>query len=574
MKKVIALLLSMALVIGCLAACSKSDDNKGGSTGTGTGTGTSDTKEEITIEIYDDAANFNGEQVGWFGKVVKDKFNIKLNIIAPQVVGSDVYSARTAAGNLGDIVILDPTEFNDCLGTGLIKDISADIWNYKNLSQYKGQIETVNKALPGNNGQIYAIPCEMTNTAPNVRSEDTIYSSPLLRWDLYQELGAPEIKDLDGLLDVLKQMKDKHPTNDAGDPAYPFVLWKDWDGNDGMIGIANVVQLTTWYGEKIKGSAILKPDDTFTPITDKTAGYYKILKFLNKGYQMGLVDPESKTEDWGVVWGKMGAGRMYLMWYSWQVGAWNTQERLNDGSAYIFIPVQDQTYYADADAYYGSGRLWGIGSKVDDAKYKRILEFLDWYASPEALEYQHAGIKDFTYKAEADGKYMAINENANMNNLPVPAEYGGAGYQDGENKINQWIVGAVSTNPATGEGYAKGYWSHYKEATSGKTKQEWSAKFGVAEPIDWMKKNGKLLISPNVAVSLASDTTDSALWRNQCNQELCDASWKMIFAENDAQFDQMWDEMVKKLDSYHFQDLYKFDVDKHTVEVNAKKAVK
>ena len=61
MKKVIALLLSMALVIGCLAACSKSDDNKGGSTGTGTGTGTSDTKEEITIEIYDDAANFNGE---------------------------------------------------------------------------------------------------------------------------------------------------------------------------------------------------------------------------------------------------------------------------------------------------------------------------------------------------------------------------------------------------------------------------------------------------------------------------------------------------------------------------------
>ena len=572
MKKVIALLLSMALVIGCLAACSKSDDNKGGSTGTGTGT--SDTKEEITIEIYDDAANFNGEQVGWFGKIVKDKFNIKLNIIAPQVVGSDVYSARTAAGNLGDIVILDPTEFNDCLDTGLIKDISADIWNYKNLSQYKGQIEAVNKTLPGNSGQIYAIPCEMTNTAPNVRSEDTIYSSPLLRWDLYQELGAPEIKDLDGLLDVLKQMKDKHPTNDAGDPAYPFVLWKDWDGNDGMIGIANVVQLTTWYGEKIKGSAILKPDNTFTPITDKTAGYYKILKFLNKGYQMGLVDPESKTEDWGVVWGKMGAGRMYLMWYSWQVGAWNTQERLNDGSAYIFIPVQDQNYYADADAYYGSGRLWGIGSQVDDAKYKRILEFLDWYASPEALEYQHAGIKDFTYKAEADGKYMAINENANIDNLAVPAEYGGAGYQDGENKINQWIVGAVSTNPNTGEGYAKGYWSHYKEATSGKTKQEWSKKFNAAEPIDWMKNNGKLLVSPNVAVSLESDSTDSALWRNQCNQELCDASWKMIFAENDAQFDQMWDEMVKKLDSYHFQDLYNFDVKKHTVEVNAKKAVK
>ena len=64
------------------------------------------------------------------------------------------------------------------------------------------------------------------------------------------------------------------PENEDGDPAYPFTLWADWDGNDNMIGIANVVQLTTWYGEKLKGSAMLKPDYTFprcmsarTPIT-------------------------------------------------------------------------------------------------------------------------------------------------------------------------------------------------------------------------------------------------------------------------------------------------------------------
>ena len=45
-----------------------------------------------------------------------------------------------------------------------------------------------------------------------------------------------------------------------------------------MSGPANVVQLTTWYGDKVKGSAILKPDNTFTKITDKTAGYYTITK--------------------------------------------------------------------------------------------------------------------------------------------------------------------------------------------------------------------------------------------------------------------------------------------------------
>ncbi|NLE01233.1 MAG: sugar ABC transporter substrate-binding protein, partial [Fibrobacter sp.] len=38
--------------------------------------------EELVIEMYDVAANFQGEQTGWYGKVLKDKFNIKLNIIA------------------------------------------------------------------------------------------------------------------------------------------------------------------------------------------------------------------------------------------------------------------------------------------------------------------------------------------------------------------------------------------------------------------------------------------------------------------------------------------------------------
>ena len=35
----------------------------------------------------------------------------------------------------------------------------------------------------------------------------------------------------------------------------------------------------------------------------------------------------------------------------------------------------------------------------------------------------------------------------------------------------------------------------------------------------------------------------------------------------------MWDEMTTTLDGFGFQDLVKFDIDKHTIELNAKKAV-
>ena len=40
-----------------------------------------DDNAPMTLEIFDVAANYQGMQTGWFAKVVKDKFNIELNII-------------------------------------------------------------------------------------------------------------------------------------------------------------------------------------------------------------------------------------------------------------------------------------------------------------------------------------------------------------------------------------------------------------------------------------------------------------------------------------------------------------
>jgi len=551
-KKLVALFLVVAMAVSCFAGCGKKSDT-------------------MVIEVYDVAANYQGTQTGWFAKVVKDRFDIELNIIAPQVAGDQIYQTRTSSGNLGDIILLDGTDFADCVKAGLVKDISAEIQNTTYLKDYMDQINTYNKGLPDNaDGKTYGIPAQMTNTSPSSYSQDVIYSSPLLRWDLYSELGCPDIKDLDGLLDVLEDMMKKHPTNKDGDAAYPLSLWADWDGGDGMLGIANVVQLTTWYGEKIKGSAILKPDNSFTPITDKNATYYKILKFLNDAYQRGLVDPDSGTQDWNAACAKMSAGQVYLMWYSWQVGFWNTQDRLKDGTAFIFTPVKDQVYYADSDTYYGSGRIFGVGSQVEGEKYDKIMEFLDWYASPEGLVFQHDGIEGFNYTVDANGKYTIMNDNALMDNLPVPEEYGGAGYSDGNNAINQWIVDAISTNPNSGEPYSTQYWSSYKAATMTQMKKDWAAKFGANEPVEYMKKNNVLLVSPNVSVTLPSDTNDISVIRNQCNETLCDASWQMIFAKDDAEFDKMWDEMCKTMDGLGFQDLYKFDTEKHQIEVDAK----
>ncbi|MBQ6506479.1 MAG: sugar ABC transporter substrate-binding protein [Clostridia bacterium] len=555
MKKLVSLLLALALVLSLVSVSAMAEG-----------------QELLTIDVYDDAANYNGIQTGWFAKVIKDRFNIELNIIASQVVGNTIYATRSEEGNLGDIIVVDKAKFPEIVEAGLAKDISDKLPACENIMQFKTQIDVYNKGLTGEEGKYYGIPTEMTDTAPDTLTDDVIYSSPMLRWDLYKEIGAPKLENLDDLLAALEKIHEIHPTNDDGDPAYPFTLWADWDGNDNMIGIANVVQLTTWYGEKLKGSAMLKPDYTFSPLYDRANAYYTITKFLNKAYQKGLVDPDSGTQNWDNVSAKLSSGRADVMWYSWETGFWNSVDRLNAGNAFIFIPVADQNYYADADRYYGSDRMFGIGSGVEGEKYDRIMAFLDWYASPEGATFQHDGIEGLNYIVE-NGKFVPYKDNALMDNLPVPEEYGGGGYSDGNNAINQWIVSSICVNPVTGERFAQKYWQSYKDMTMTEMKKEWQAMFDAEDSVDWMKKNGKLLASPSVDFTPAADNNDIIALRSEINAKLCEYTWNLIMScDTDDAFEAMWDEMVAELDGLGYNDLFEYDCGVWQPEVDAKKA--
>ncbi len=527
----------------------------------------------LVIDVYDAAANYNGIQSGWFAKVIKDRFNIELNIIAPQVVGNEVFATRAQTGNLGDLIVVDKKDFSDLLDAGLVRDISDKLPECENIMQFKDQIDVYNKGLTGEDGVYYGIPSEMSDTSPTSITDDVIYSSPMLRWDLYTEVGRPKLETLDDLLDCLAKIHEVHPTNEDGDPAYPFTLWRDWDGNDNMIGIANVVQLTTWYGEKLKQSAILKPDNTFTTVYDRDAAYYKITKFLNKAYQMGLVDPESGEQPWDDVANKLSTGRADLMWYSWQTGFWNSVDRLNAGTGFIFIPVGDMYFYADADRYYGSDRMFGIGAQVEGEKYDRLMEFLDWYASAEGATFQHCGIEGLNYIVGDDGKFVPYKDNALMDNLPVPEEYGDGGYNDGNNQINQWIVASYCVNPITGERYAQKFWQSYKDMTMTDMKREWQETFDAEDSVDYMKKNGQLLASPSVDFTPKADDNDIAALRVDVNTQLCAYTWNLIFCETDDEFEALWDEMTEQLNGFGYEQLYAFDCENYQTEVDAKIAV-
>lgn len=602
LKKIMAVLLAVSMVAACfLTGCGNNNEGtkdpgtkapdsatKAPDSGTNTpdtvtkapddGTGTPDSgtadREFLTIDNFNVAANYQGIQTGWFQSVVNSKFQMDLNIIAPQVGGDALYTTRVADGNLGDLVLLDAVQFADCVKAGLIKDITADIWKYPNLSTYKQQIDTLNQGLDAPyNASIYGIPTEMTNTSPTDLTADVTGDLPQLRWDIYNGIGAPELNNMDDLLDALEEMMKKYPTTASGEKAYAMSLWPDWDNNDNMMGIANAVHIVTWYNQKPKGATMLMPDGTFLPMTSKDTKYYEVLKWLYTANKRGMIHPDSGTQQWMDVYTQMVDGGVYIQWYNWSTGFWNIPDRMLDGSCYIYIPIKDACHYADADPYFGSGRVFGIGAGVSEEKYTRLMEFLDWYASPEGVTYQHNGIEGFTYE-DKDGKRYQLNGDAQAANKPVPAEYGGGGYNDGMNAINQWIVAAISVNPITNEPYGVSNWATYKENTIGAWKKDWQAKYGADEPVDVMKKNGQIAISPNVSVALPSDTPDITTIREACYKIFKEYSWKCIFAADDADFEAIWNEMVNQMDAYDYDQLVEFDKAKWQKELDAKNALK
>ncbi|MGI6018256.1 MAG: sugar ABC transporter substrate-binding protein [Marvinbryantia sp.] len=528
-------------------------------------------EKELTLEVYDKAANYQGLQTGWFGKILKDNFNLVLNIIAPQVSGDGdaLYQTRTAAGKLGDIVVLDNADMLECVDVGLIADISGEIQNYPNLMKYWEQIEQFNANL-GEEGGVYAIPCEMNTNGPTVYMNETAGVMPRIPWDFYSEQGAPDLKTADDLLDVLQKMQEAHPTNEAGDPAYGITLWKDWDNTS----MENVNQITKWYGQEVNGSVLIGADNTIMPLTDKNGAYYKMLKFLFQANQRGIIDPDSATQDWNSACDKMKQKRTYLTWNNWMNGFTNSPEIGEKGSNYMGIPIADMNLFQTSDFYYGDGRVFGIGAHVDEETKARILEYFDWLASPEGCVVQHAGTEGLIYTVNEDGTYTLTEEGFNRftSEIMIPEEDGGGNWNDGNNQVNQWIVQDVEINPLNGEPYGTNLWSSSIEKNNTKTTKEWVEKFGAENEVKYMEENGLMKPVASVNMVLDIDTTDIGLIRSQCKTIVCDTSWQAVFAADEAAFDALWDDMCTQLEGFGWNDLVEFDTAKYQPVVEARKA--
>ena len=168
-------MLSAALIAGTLAGCGSDNSDSTESTAVestagdstesadssdGETEGNSKYKDFITVDVFDSMANYQGIQSGWFAKIVKDKFNMELNIIAQNVAGGGdtLFQTRSAAGDLGDLIITGcgNGRLQNLVTAGLVIDMTDYLKDAENVHRYDSAIETTSQLVEEDG--IWAIP--------------------------------------------------------------------------------------------------------------------------------------------------------------------------------------------------------------------------------------------------------------------------------------------------------------------------------------------------------------------------------------------------------------------------------
>jgi multiple sugar transport system substrate-binding protein/putative aldouronate transport system substrate-binding protein len=526
----------------------------GGQSSTGAGG-----RELYRVEVYTQLANYAGMQVGWFAKLVKDKFNLELNIV-PTSEGT--YSTRMAAGNLGDLVVFghNGEEFTTAIEAGMLLDWSKGnlLTNYgKDITANLSRALQQNRDMFGNGSAIYGFG---HNVASSSSYAEAPFYHPDIRFDIYQAIGSPEIPNLMGYLDVLKRMVDHQPLGDSGLPAYAISLFSDWDGDTVM----SVKAMGAFYGYDEFGFTLYNAaTNTAQPVLDPDSYYMQGLKFFNKAYQMGILDPDSATQTFSDVSNKYNDGRVYWSIFSWLGPTnYNTPERLAAGKGMFGVPAKDQKNIVYGTSVYGGDRIWTIGAK---ARYpERIMELINWLCTPDGIMQSNWGPQGVTWDYDANNKPyltpLGIDIHQGNPNVEMPIEAGGGLFVDGQNKINNTTFTLDEINPISGEKYNREYWSSELSREPSRARKIWQDAMGAKSEDEYLDKHNQKVVV--VASDFVKETRSLDLEQKykQVSTAIRDGTWRAIYAQNDAEYDRIVTEMISQAKGFGYDECVAWDL--------------
>lgn len=565
-KKILAG-MTAAVMLGSMAtACGKSgdtsadnantnsaSDDSDGADASGNGNSAVTDGDPVQLTVYSQLANYSGKLTGWFAEVMKREFNVEMTII-PDTDG--MFDTRMESGNLGDIVIFgsNGSDYQRAAKEGMLfdwneDDILTDYGPY--IKEHMPYALENNASLNESFGADHVVYGFGHNVATSPEDHEAFFYTMDVRWDLYKELGYPEINNLDEFYDLMLKMKEISPTDENGAETYAVSLWPDWDGN--MVMYVKAFATAYWgYDEMGFGLYDVETGD-YHDALEENGPYLKSLKFFNKLFQAGLIDPNSMTQTYNEMSEKVQAGGTFFSIFDYAGSQlYNTEAHLEAGKAMYPMVPKDATPLCYGMNVLGGNRLWTIGA---NSEYPELcMEIINWLCTPEGYMTYWWGPKDLCWYYDEDGNSCLTElgeaAKADRKGTMMPAEWGGGSFNDGTFQANNTTWSKDASNPdSNGETYNADNWKSRRTDETYDILLDWRNKYGFYNSQEYMD-------SVNYKVSLATSYSESdrsddlkIIWE-QVAKCIVNYSWQAIYAKDDAEFDKIVDEMTQKVKEY------------------------
>ncbi len=546
LTKVVASTLLLSLTVGAVTGC--------GSRKTADNSSSKDKHGTVTLTVYSQLANYSGEQIGWMGDVLKEKFNVKLNIV-PDAEG--IFQTRMESKNLGDIVIWggNSDQYAQALKSDLLYDLEEDdlIGTYgKDIAANMKEALDKNKNLTADilgedDHTLYG----WGNDIGTSRDRHAAFNySWDIRWDLYKKLGYPKVKDLNDLTEVLKKMQKLDSTDDSGKKTYAVSMWPDWD--DTMVMYVKSMA-SAYYGYDEMGVGLYDPKTgNYHDALEQNGPYLEMLKFFNNLYREGLVDPDSMTQTYDQMTEKVqNGGTLFSIFnYAGSLG-FNSTKHLKDGEYMYSMKPEDASPIVYGLNPQGGNYITSIGA---DTEYPELcMQILDYFCTPEGRMVMAYGPKGETwdYDENKNVYFTDLGKECHSNGKTKMEGHQGT-FQDGQMQmaVSTWATDSVNTDSA-GDTYNSDNWKTNKEKAKYSIQKDWMKKTKSENLNDYLEK-GTYTMAPGTSYTAGTKSEElKAVW-SQVSDALRTGSWNAIYAKSDSEFDSIVSEMIKTVNGYGY----------------------
>ena len=547
-KRIVAWLLIMTMVLG-LAGCGAA--SAGSTAGSEGGSTAQEGSAAKTITLYPYNAGLqSGPVTGWLGDYLLEK-GIILEVIP---YSEEKTQAMLASGSLPDIVVFNSaTNAKAALEAGMLlplDDYQDQLPHVMENYILKAGLDYAREYYGTEDGELSILPFGVGKNTLYAAADTDRYAIKL-NYQLYEQIGAPEFEKLEDVIPILKEMQQAYPQNEEGMNVYAMNLFSDFDTTH-FFNMMSIYSILGYHWNYLP-YGIEYEIETGTPysIFREDSVYRRGARFMYELNQQGLLDPDSLTQERATADKKVSSKASVAGWAG--VPGWA-------GKGYLPVPFDEFKPSLVTEEPYGKV---GIAISANAENVDTCLKFVDMLADYDALLTLYNGPQGDRWDIK-DGKLVMTDK------FKEYLEAGGGTYvlENGEEyslfNIVSYIPNMGNTIEKYGEPFPMTLWTEYVDRQyETEDAQAWSARYGYKYLKDLLEAENKMtaVMDTSFVPFLTPDSDDMKLTLAALKDVIVPSTWELIYAKDDAEFEQIWSRMKQNAEALGLEDVISYKVE-------------